>query len=121
MSVKKAPGRFTLHFNLKDPQQRMVSELLEQQGRHKAQFITNAVMLYMQYQKPQGRGGEPPAIDEAAMERMLLAILEKHPQFLMAFSDMPPKAEKPLTPTESWGDDALKAVSDTLAAFQQKS
>lgn len=40
MSEKKKPGRFTLQFNMEDPQQRMVSELLEQQGRHKAQFIT---------------------------------------------------------------------------------
>ena len=34
MGEKKKPGRFTLQFNLEDPQQRAVSELLEQQGRY---------------------------------------------------------------------------------------
>ena len=68
MSEKKKPGRFTLQFNMEDPQQRMVSELLEQQGRHKAQFITSAVLSYIQHPS-QGHGGDPPAIDEATLER----------------------------------------------------
>ena len=54
MSEKKKPGRFTLQFNMEDPQQRMVSELLEQQGRHKAQFIASAVLSYIQCPNPRG-------------------------------------------------------------------
>lgn len=124
MGEKKKPGRFTLQFNLEDPQQRMASELLEQQGRHKAQFIASAIMLYIQCSKPQGHDGGPPAIDEAAMERMLLSILEKHPQFAAAASGEPPGTEgHPASAKGPWedamGNDALKAINDTLAAFQQ--
>lgn len=128
MGEKKKPGRFTLQFNLEDPQQRTVSELLEQQGRHKAQFITSAVLLYIQCPKPQDCSGETPAIDEAAMERMLLSILEKHPRFAAAAPGALPETKEPPAPTasvrEPWadtmGDNALKAISDTLAAFQQR-
>lgn len=79
MVEKKQPGRFTLQFNLKDPQQQTVSELLEQQGRHKAQFITSSVLLYIQCSKPQGHNEGPPAIDEVELEQILLSIMEKNP------------------------------------------
>ena len=128
MGEKKHPGRFTLHFNLEDPQQRTVSDLLEQQGRHKAQFITSAVLLYIQCPKPHGSDKGLPAIDEAALEQMMLTIIEKHPQFAVAAPSDPLGAEGPPAqdaPTaRPWentiGDDALKAISDTLAAFQQR-
>ena len=127
MGEKKKPGRFTLQFNMEDPQQRMASELLEQQGRHKAQFIASAVLSYIQH-PPQGHGGDPPPIDEAALERMLLAIMEKHPRFAGTAPGELPEAEEPPVPAEPakgpWetpmGDDALKAITDTLAAFQQR-
>ena len=47
MPDKKMPGRFTLQFNLSDPQQKEVSDCLERQGRRKTQFITNAVLHYL--------------------------------------------------------------------------
>ena len=126
MSKKKKPGRFTLQFNMEDPQQRMASELLEQQGRHKAQFIATAILSYIQ-RPSQGHDSGPPAIDEAALERMLLAIMEKHPRFAGAAPgelpgpENPPEAAEPAKgPWETpMGDDALKAITDTLAAFQQ--
>lgn len=125
MSEKKKPGRFTLQFNMEDPQQRMASELLEQQGRHKAQFIASAILSYIQHPS-QGHGGDPPPIDEATLERMLLAIMEKHPRFAGVASSNPPGAGEAPAQTEPakgpWkapmDDDALKAISDTLAAFQ---
>lgn len=129
MGEKKKPGRFTLQFNIEDPQQRIVSELLEQQGRHKAQFITSAVLSYTQCPHPQGHGGDPPAIDEAALEQMLLAIIDKHPRFAAAASGGPAGAEEAPSGAapvegpcgEAMSEDALRAVFDTLAAFQQPS
>jgi len=125
MGAKKKPGRFTLQFNLEDPQQRTASELLEQQGRHKAQFIASAILSYIQHPS-QGHSGNPPAIDEAALEGMLLTIMEKHPRFVKIAPGEPSEAEERSTPAESavgpWkapmGDDAVKAIADTLAAFQ---
>lgn len=127
MSEKKKPGRFTLQFNMEDPQQRMASELLEQQGRHKAQFITSAVLSYIQHPS-QGHGGDPPAIDEATLERMLLAIMERHPRFAGVALGEPSGTEEPPElaefakgPWENTMDsETLKAITDTLAAFQKK-
>lgn len=46
MAAKKQPGRFTIQFNSADPQQRQVIELLNEQGRRKAVFLTAAVLSY---------------------------------------------------------------------------
>lgn len=124
MGEKKKPGRFTLQFNLEDPQQQTVSELLEQQGRHKAQFITSAVLHYIQH--PGQSSGHPP-VDEASLEQMILAIMEKHPQFSVLPPNKSPKtgevpAQIPQTlhmDNRSIGSDAIAAISETLAAFQQ--
>jgi len=127
MGEKKKPGRFTLQFNQEDPQQRMVSELLEQQGRHKAQFLTSAVLHYMQNPGPQECGGGQPTVAEKDLEWVLLSIIKKHPQFAtITDSELPEAKVPPLQKAPdvgSWGapigDDTLAAISETLAAFQQ--
>ena len=127
MSEKKAPGRFTLQFNMKDPQQKPVSELLEQQGRHKAQFITSAILRYLQSPNPQEHDCGPPVMDETALERMLLSILERHPPFAtVSAGNVPQVRESPAHTSfgaKVWDntidDDAIRAISDTLSAFQQ--
>ena len=45
MFEKKDPGKFTVRFNMADPQQRTVIELLNQQGRYKAQFHTSCAHM----------------------------------------------------------------------------
>lgn len=47
MGGKKDPGRFTIGFNTADPTHQAVIELLNRQGRRKAQFIVNAVQHYI--------------------------------------------------------------------------
>ena len=47
MGDKKHLGRFTVQFNLGDPQQARTAEILEQQGRQKARFISTAVLHYI--------------------------------------------------------------------------
>ena len=44
MNGKKNPGKFTVRFNVADPRQQKVIETLDKQGRHKAQFLTDAVL-----------------------------------------------------------------------------
>lgn len=123
MVEKKQPGRFTLQFNLKDPQQQTVSELLEQQGRHKTQFLTSAVLAYVQ---PSEQRDHSP-VDEEAIEQMLLTIIQKHPQFMAAIPSKPSKEKdsppRPASAASPWsapaGDDTIAAITETLAAFQQ--
>ena len=128
MSEKKQPGRFTLQFNLEDPQQRTVSCLLEQQGRRKAQFITSAVLLYTQNPMQTDQESSRPAVTEEALERMLLAIMERHPQFNAPVTgghsretagpsqDAPVSVEK----DKPMAEDAVMAIAETLAAFQSE-
>ena len=47
MAEKRNPGRFTIQFDLGDPQHGQVAQILEGQGRYKARFIANAVMHYL--------------------------------------------------------------------------
>lgn len=127
MGDKKKPGRFTLQFNMEDPQQRSVSGLLEQQGRHKAQFITSAILWYIQTSGLQRIDSNASAINPETLEQMLFKIMEKHPQFAELSSDESVRAKqipmRTATSTMAWdaplGIDAITAISETLAAFQQ--
>ncbi len=127
MGEKKKPGRFTLQFNLEDPQQRMVSEFLEQQGRRKAQLITSAILQYIQCPRLQEDSCNLPKTDKESLEQLVLSILKKYPQFADISSGHPIEKEVPLIRTrqvadfgnDSMSDDAIKAISETLAAFQQ--
>lgn len=47
MSEKKDICRFTIQFNPTDPCHQKVIELLNSQGRSKAQFIANAIIHYL--------------------------------------------------------------------------
>ena len=127
MGEKKQPGRFTLQFNMEDPQQKTVSELLKQQGRHKAQFITSAILQYMQPAAPKESNGAMPAIDKDMLAQIMLSIIEKYPQLSAVSPGGQTRAGKPPVQTSSntkgWdgpmGDDAMMAITETLAAFQQ--
>lgn len=115
MGGKKTPGRFTIQFNMEDPQQRAAAEFLEQQGRRKAQLLTNAILRYLQT----GQGEGPAGVNEETLEQMMLSILKKHPQL----ADAAPAAAKAAPPepgADAGGDDALRAITNTLAAFQKQ-
>lgn len=122
MNEKKAPGRFTIQFNMDDPQQRVIAELLEKQGRRKAQFLTNAVLCYME--KTQIRNGLPSEISEAALERMILSVIKKHSQSAstqQADTSTPKKnsfSSEPEANVDS--EKAIQAIANTLAAFQNR-
>ena len=75
MSDKKRPGRFTIQFNDHDPQHKTVIALLNKQGRNKAQFLTNAVLHYINCSEvPEFRRPVP---DAEALERLVLEILAR--------------------------------------------
>ena len=127
MAEKKYPGRFTIQFNPGDPKQLSVSELLEQQGRHKAQFITNAVLHYIHCpEKPEVP--EPQPIDRNLLEQLVMDILKRQGSETQT---LPQKEETvrvsepeliPEVPAELeklFGKDGLSAIASTLNAFQR--
>ena len=74
MFEKKDPGKFTVRFNMADPQQRTVIELLNQQGRYKAQFLTSAILHYVHCSEtPDIR--KVPAVGSEEIERIVRSVL----------------------------------------------
>lgn len=132
MGGKKQPGRFTIQFNEADPQQRQVIELLNQQGRRKAVFLTCAVLAYC------GQGSAPalplPAIEPAIIEQIVQRALRQQaaeplqagkatPKAPAGLPAVTPSAQMPTPPLPlaetGLPDDDLAAICDTIDAFRQ--
>lgn len=107
MNGKKDPGKFTVRFNIADPQQRVAAELLNQQGRCKAQFITNAVLFYIGSASGE-RIFSPP--DDLTAQYTKIDTPAKAKQGLSLGS----KGELPLEDCE------MEFIRKTMEAFQAK-
>ena len=76
MTPKKDPGKFTVRFNICDPQHKAVVDLLNQQGRSKAQFLTNAVLHYINCtEAPELH--VPTVLDKKFLEGQIRAKIDK--------------------------------------------
>ena len=74
MAEKKDPGKFTVRFNAADPQQRAVIDLLNRQGRYKAQFLTSAILHYVHCSQTPDIHGTA-AVDSGEIERIVRSVL----------------------------------------------
>lgn len=127
MAAKKNPGRFTIQFNVGDPQQQEVCNFLEQQGRHKAQFLTTAVLHYIHCPETPDISS-PSLIDSALLEKMVLSILEQHDSNISASAPASDEvSSEKAGQANIYSDDALcellgnqglSAIQSTLSAFQ---
>ena len=121
MAEKKDPGKFTVRFNVADPQQRTVIELLNQQGRYKAQFLTSAILHYVHCSEtPDIRG--VPAVGSEEIESMIRKVLAQQqntsPQAPVQEIRSPAAHYKaPANQTEGADRDA---IFKTLEAFSQQ-
>lgn len=117
---KKDPGKFTVRFNIADPQQRTVIELLNQQGRYKAQFLTSAILHYIHCSETPDIQGIP-AVGSEEIERIVRNVLAQQ-------QNAPPQepaqeAEAAVTPWEtqaihSPGSDGSSEDADRDAIFR---
>ncbi len=80
MTDKKDPWKFTIRFNICDPQHKAVIDLLSRQGRSKAQFLVSAVLHYINC-KGDTRG-ICSGSKSGGTEEMILAILAKNQSYL---------------------------------------
>ena len=72
MDTKKDPGKFTIRFCMSDPRQKRAVEELNAQGRLKAQFLTNAILHYVE-----GAATLPPHEElESILERLMKRMLD---------------------------------------------
>lgn len=129
MFEKKDPGKFTVRFNPADPQQRTVIELLNQQGRYKAQFLTSAILHYVHCPETPDIMGVP-ATDSREIERIVRDVLAQ--QQTAPFQGSPqrtsgtttPWEDAPAPPSQTGQEDTEEAERDaifkTLDAFRPK-
>lgn len=128
---KKDPGKFTVRFNMADPQQKAVIDLLNQQGRYKAQLLTSAVLHYVHCpETPDIRSAA--AVDSTEIERIVCHVLAQQqtaaPSALRQGGQEPGEAvipwEEPdssLPDTRNPAEDADKAaILQTLDAFRKQ-
>lgn len=124
MTAKRTPGRFTIQFNMNDPMHLMASEILEKQGRHKAQYITNAISFYQFHFDSSAENVVIPVTNQTISDHH-----SPHRQF-----ESPPPSEKENVPQEHsfnkadyaneaddldayFAETEIPAIADTLAAF----
>ena len=135
MGDKKHLGRFTVQFNLGDPQQARTAEILEQQGRQKARFISTAVLHYINCSETP-EVVLPPVPKTAEIEKIVLAVLKKHTaEDGVSASPHRPQPQESVIPSgrapepeiadaedlkELLGDGGFSAIANTLASFGQK-
>ena len=127
---KKDPGKFTVRFNMADPQQKAVIDLLNQQGRYKAQFLTSAILHYVHcLETPDIRSA---AVDGTEIERIVRHVLAQQqtaaPSALRQGGQEPGEAVVPweepdssLPDTRNPAEDADNAaILQTLDAFRKQ-
>ena len=91
MAYKKDPGKFTVRFNIHDPQHQTVVALLNQQGRNKAQFLASAVLHYINCKETPNL--QVPPVDPETLEKIIVSILEKRDKQKRG-GDVPQRTEK---------------------------
>lgn len=99
MEDKKYPGKFTVRFNIADPQQRMAAELLNQQGRCKAQFLTNAVLFYVRAASDGQLTPAPEAMSQRTIQQDLIP-------------------DEKSVPEQRPDDNDMESIRRTMEAFQ---
>ena len=108
MDTKKDPGKFTIRFCMADPRQKRAVEELNAQGRLKAQFLTNAILHYVE-----GTATLPPQEElESILERLMKRMLDDR-------ADMSAKPTEKIDSSESFSADDLATIAGTLQAFRR--
>lgn len=130
MADKIQPGRFTLRFNLNDPQQQTAVEILNRMGRQKAQFIAQALIHYAEY-KSRPQMTPQAVLDEHTLEQAILSVLARHPELVPSGQGgettegqealLAEQAEGPSSVQNDFmTEEGLSAISKTLSAFRSQ-
>ena len=125
MAEKKVRCKFTIQFNPADPAHQQTVDILNQQGRRKAQFLVNAVMHYLHCPKTPEIPQEAP-INTDAIEIIVRRILQEknasEPTLQDAFKAKRERHADNLQyddATDMVGEDGLAAIRNTMAVFRK--
>lgn len=124
--AKKDIYKFTIQFSSGDPQHQQVAEILNRQGRRKAQFLVNTVLHYIHCSETPDIPQQPP-VNTDAIETIVRRIIEE-------YSEKPTRQDVRKTPekktvkseeitfddaAELLGEDGIAAVRNTIASFRR--
>ena len=123
--AKKDIYKFTIQFSSGDPQHQQVAEILNRQGRRKAQFLVNTVLHYIHCSETPDIPQQP--VNTDAIETIVRRIIEE-------YSEKPTRQDVRKTPekktvkseeiafddaAELLGEDGIAAVRNTIASFRR--
>lgn len=124
--AKKDIYKFTIQFSSGDPQHQQVAEILNLQGRRKAQFLVNTVLHYIHCTETPDFPQQPP-VNTDAIEMIVRRIMEE-------YSEKPSRQDVRQTPekktvkseeiafndaAELLGEDGMAAIKNTMASFRR--
>ena len=100
MPEKKEQNKFTIQFNPADPAHRQTIDILNQQGRRKAQFIVNAVQHYLHCPETPDIP-QPAPVDIHTIEDIVRRIVEEQKKPALKNQE-PVKAQSSSPQTEGY-------------------
>lgn len=124
--AKKDIYKFTIQFSSGDPQHQQVAEILNRQGRRKAQFLVNTVLHYIQCSETPDIPQQPP-INTDVIETIVRRIMEECSHETIR-QDARQTLEKKTVKSEEiafddaaelLGEDGMAAVRNTIASFRR--
>lgn len=124
--AKKDPNKFTILFCDADPLHQQVIDILNLQGRRKAQFIVNAIQHYLHCSETPDIP-QPAPVDTAAIETIVRRIMEEQ-----SSRQTPPETkQEPVKRTvkseqidfgdaaDLLGEEGVAAIRNTMANFRR--
>lgn len=124
--AKKDIYKFTIQFSSGDPQHQQVAEILNRQGRRKAQFLVNTVLHYIHCSETPDIPQQPP-VNTDAIETIVRRIMEESSHETIR-QDVRQTPEKKTVKSEEiafddaaelLGEDGMAAVRNTIASFRR--
>lgn len=125
--AKKDPNKFTVLFNDADPQHKQVVEILNRQGRRKAQFLVNTVQHYLHCKETPDIPQSVPT-DTAAIEAVVRRILLEGSDHTGADNKTKQNTVAPVAVIEQpafdeaadlLGEEGIAAIRNTMASFRK--
>ncbi len=124
--AKKDLYKFTIQFNSGDPQHQQTAEILNQQGRRKAQFLVNAVLHYIHCSETPDIP-QPVPIDVGTIESIVRRIMGEQSERKTP-SEAKQEPVKRSVKSEQidfdeaadlLGEDGMAAIRNTMANFRR--
>ncbi len=124
--AKKDIYKFTIQFSSGDPQHQQVAEILNRQGRRKAQFLVNTVLHYIHCTETPDIPQQP-LVNIDSIETIVRRIMEEYSENPTR-QDVKQVPEKKTVKSEEiafddaaelLGEDGMAAVRNTIASFRR--